>query len=103
MRVWLTRRWGGQGVGESALYAPIALTVELPDRVVFVDGLEELVYTNTHHNWNDALVATRGDVVATWSVRVNIDEPALPFLIYEVGVTVGGQAVLPTTMVDPVP
>jgi hypothetical protein len=102
VRVDLQRRFAGQGVGESSLFAPLVLRVELADRVLYIDGLDELDYTNTHHNWNDALTATRGDVVATWSVRYNIDEPDLPWLIYEVSVTQGGETLLPLTRVDPV-
>ncbi|HEY1097721.1 MAG TPA: hypothetical protein VGF99_02290, partial [Myxococcota bacterium] len=67
-------------------------------RIASVSGLDALDYENTHHNWNDVLVATRGDVVVTWSVRVDFDDP-VSFLIYEIEVKDGADVVVPTTRI----
>ncbi len=69
----LVRRWADFGVGESAIYAPVSLTVSWPGAAGTetreIEAWDRLAYTNTHHNWQDALVATTDDgLVVTWKV-----------------------------------
>ena len=98
VRVILDRRLAGQGVGESSIFAPLQIDVITDDTRVHVSGLDALDCENTHHNWNDVLVATRGDLAVRWSTRIDFDD-AVSFLIYEVEVTNGGTVVIPLTRV----
>src|SRR5690606_8321640 len=64
----LRRRYAAQGVGESFIYAPLSFELRFDDERHVVTGVDALRYTNTHHNWNDALVAQSGDTTLEWRV-----------------------------------
>jgi len=56
---------------------------------------DDIVYTRTHHNWNDSLVATLPDRVLEWRVAFSLDGGTLtPFVSVE---TRGGDVILPET------
>lgn len=77
--VELARRWGAQGSGRSAVYAPLSLEVVHEGRRHRVEALDRLRYTSSHHNWHDVLVADDGELVFEWRVR-RIDAPEGTFL-----------------------
>lgn len=91
----LRRRWAAQGVGESAVYAPLSFELAFADERHVVSGFDVLDYTNTHHNWNDALVADSGETTLTWSVTYEQGP-----LVYRVKASRGGVDVLPETVVE---
>jgi hypothetical protein len=98
-----SRLWAGQGVGESSIFAPTDAAFTVADDTAPIDitsdGLDELRYTNTHHNWNDELEVWVDDLVVRWSVEVDLDGPE-PF-VYTVSATRDGASVLPATNVFP--
>jgi hypothetical protein len=69
VRASMIRRWAGQGVGESSIYAPVSLTVTFGGATYLIDAWDALDYTNTHHNWNDDLVAKQNGLTFTWTIR----------------------------------
>ena len=92
------RRWVAQGTGHSAIYVPLALDVRFNGEHHTIRGLDVLDYENSHHNWNDSLRATSGDLEVRWSVRSDFNDP-VDFLVYEVNITSGDVVVVPTTRV----
>ncbi len=92
------RRWVAQGTGHSAIYVPLALDVRFNGEHHTIRGLDVLDYENSHHNWNDSLRATSGDLEVRWSVRSDFNDP-VDFLVYEVTITSGDVVVVPTTRV----
>ncbi|MBN1945798.1 MAG: hypothetical protein JW797_08975 [Bradymonadales bacterium] len=62
----LGRRWGAQGVGQSGIYAPLFLELTFGGAFHRVDAWDRLEYTNTHHNWNDRLVAETEHLDLGW-------------------------------------
>jgi hypothetical protein len=92
----LVRRWGAQGVGESAIYAPVAFALTFGGRTYLADAFDAFDYTNTHHNWNDRLTATVGDVQIHWKVAYDLDEGGLEHTVWATG-----GAALPETAVTP--
>lgn len=68
VRAKLERLWVAQGVGNSGIYAPMSFTLEFDGETYVVEAWDQLDYTNTHHNWDDSLVATTDEVVLRWSV-----------------------------------
>ncbi|MCC6620342.1 MAG: hypothetical protein IT385_03760 [Deltaproteobacteria bacterium] len=67
--VSIDRVWAAQGVGESAIYAVASVTLTWGERTWTVDAWDHIRYTNTHHNWNDTLVATSDDGhVIHWTI-----------------------------------
>ncbi|MBI5544447.1 MAG: hypothetical protein HY901_11190, partial [Deltaproteobacteria bacterium] len=53
----LERRWVGQAAGNSSINAPISFSLTFGGKTYLVDAMDRLRYTNTHHNWEDALEA----------------------------------------------
>ena len=92
----LLRRWAGQGVGESAIYAPVSFELSFGGQTYAVDTWDRLAYTNTHHNWMDELEARTDELTLFWSVRYESGP-----LVYRVRAvnTLSGQEVLPETII----
>lgn len=69
--VWMrmVRRLVGQGGGNSGLYAPVVFELGFGGTTHRVEALPAMLYTNTHHNHDDSLVADSGDVRLFWEVR----------------------------------
>lgn len=66
--VRVDRLWVGQGVGSSAIYAPISFELTFDGTRYRVDAWDRLDYTNTHHNWDDTLVAETDTLRLEWQV-----------------------------------
>jgi hypothetical protein len=100
IRVSVTRRWAGQGVGESSIYAPVDFELTFDGQTHRVEAWDRLDYTNTHHNWLDRLVAKGDGLTMNW--RVDWENGPL---IYRVSATrdADGVVVLPETIVELVP
>jgi hypothetical protein len=65
----LDRVWAGVGIGKSQLWAPASFSLTVGNQSWTVTAWDALDYTNTHHNWEDSLVATADDgKVLTWRV-----------------------------------
>ncbi len=92
----LVRRWGAQGVGQSAIYAPVSFALTFGGRTYLADAWDAFDYTNTHHNWNDALTATIGDVRLSWKVEYDLEHGGLVHTV-----SASGGATLPETVVSP--
>ena len=92
----LVRRYAAPGVGETAIYAPVSFEMQAGDEVFFVDGIDALLYTNSHHNWADALVATVGDVELRWAVMFSSEG----MLEHRVSATRNGAEIVPDTAVE---
>lgn len=90
----LVRRWAGQGAGSSSIYVPVAMALTFDGETHLVDGYDQLRYYNTHHNWNDALVATEGDLELTWTASYVPDE-----VIHTVEASRGGVPILAPTVI----
>lgn len=93
----LRRRWAGQGVGESSLYAPISFELSFGGQTHFVDTWDRLAYTNTHHNWMDELEARTDTLSLFWKVR--FENGPLAHSVRAV-VTQTGEEVLPETELE---
>ncbi|MBI5542321.1 MAG: hypothetical protein HY901_00405 [Deltaproteobacteria bacterium] len=66
----LERQRAGQGDGMSTIYVPLSFSMTFGGRTYVVDAMDRLRYTNTHHNWEDALEAKTGDgLVLLWRTR----------------------------------
>lgn len=89
----LRRRIAAPGVGESVLYAPVSLQLSVDGESFFVDGFDQLLYTNSHHNWADRLVATTGGVEIEWWVEFDAG-----VYIHHVQATRDGAEFLPDTV-----
>ncbi len=63
------RRWAAQGVGESAIYAPVHFVLSFNGETHFVEAWDRIDYTNTHHNWGDSLVAEDDTLRMFWRVQ----------------------------------
>lgn len=63
----LTRQWAAQGVGESSIYAPLAFELTFQGATHRITGMDQLRYTNTHHNWDDSLEARQDSLVYRWA------------------------------------
>lgn len=97
VRMRLVRRWAGQGVGESSIYAPVSFELEFGGQTHSVDTWDRLAYTNTHHNWADELEARTDELTLLWKVRFE-DGP----LVHTVRAvrTAGGEELLPETVLS---
>lgn len=95
VRMRLVRRWAGQGVGESSIYAPVTFQLEFGGQTHFVDTWDRLAYTNTHHNWADELEAKTDELTLIWKVR--FENGPLVHSVRAVR-TAGGEEVLPETV-----
>jgi hypothetical protein len=83
------------GVGESMIFAPLSFTLTFNGQTALIDGMDQLFYVNTHHNWMDSLEAHVGGRVYTWEYRY-LTQP--PFEgTHTVRVTENGQDILPAT------
>ncbi|MBI5542323.1 MAG: hypothetical protein HY901_00415 [Deltaproteobacteria bacterium] len=92
----LERQWAGQGVGESSIFAPLSFSLTFGGRTYRVDAMDQLRYTNTHHNWIDKLEAKTGDgLVLLWRTRF------MDGVLNEVEVKrESGEQVLPLTALE---
>lgn len=81
--------------GGCPVYSP-QLTVVTPDRTC-VALSDDIVYTKTHHNWGDSLVATLSDVRVTWRVEFDFDEGMVE-LHYVAIESIDGAPVLAETL-----
>jgi len=103
VEVRIERVWVAQGVGNSGIFAPASVELRRgtrTDRVVTWDTID---YTNTHHNWNDALTATTHDGL-TLHWKVDFDLVGSTGLSHMVWVTdADGTILLPETIVHPIP
>jgi hypothetical protein len=103
----IVRRWGAQGVGNSNIYAPMSARITWGEgQQASAAALDDMIYENTHHNWDDTLVARDGDVEFRWAATTNFNDPTCPeedFLCNNVTVLRGDDVLLPTTRVLLVP
>jgi hypothetical protein len=92
----LLRRWAGQGVGESSIYAPLSFQLTFGGATHFVDAWDRFAYTNTHHNWQDQLEARTDTLTLFWTVTFESGP-----LVHRVRAveTTSGQEVLPETVI----
>jgi hypothetical protein len=95
----LVRRWAGQGVGESAIYAPVYYRFDYRGKTHLVETWDALDYTNSHHNWADALEAVDDELRMFWRVAYESG----PLAYYVRAETLAGVEVLPETPVTLVP
>lgn len=63
------RKWVQQGAGNSAIFAPVAFELRFAGEVHSVTAWDALTYTNSHHNWDDTLVAEDEALRMFWMVR----------------------------------
>jgi len=89
----VNRRWAGQGVGESYLYAPVHLVLTFAGQTHYVEAWDLLDYTNTHHNWADALIAEDDTIRMVWHVEYQSG----PLVYYVRAETLAGVEVLAET------
>ncbi len=94
----IVRRWVGQGAGHSAIYAIPSFELSYDGATHRVDAWDAIEYTNTHHNWNDDLVAHDGDIDIYWRARFDINGGGLS---EAVKIERAGVEVLPWTTVAP--
>lgn len=94
VRVHLSRRPSGQGVGESVVHELVGLWVERDGACTAITDRSALRYTNSHHNWRDRAIGTVGGVEYQVSMDFNTDRSA-----WECGLSAG--VALPTTAVVP--
>lgn len=94
LQVSVVRRYVAQGVGSSSIFAPVAFSVRQGGVSRLIDRWDQLDYSNTHHNWDDVLVAKAEGVTYRWAVALN-NGP----LSYRVRATrdVDGEVVIPET------
>ncbi len=98
VRFALTRRYAWQGVGESSIFAPVRLVVEHAGLRHEVEAYDRLVYTNTHHNWRDELVATTETHRVHWRVEFDFMNGGLTEYV-SVARLSDGAVVLPETVI----
>jgi hypothetical protein len=64
----LERQWVAQGAGNSGIYAPVSFELVLQGTTRRVVAWDKLVYTNSHHNWDDTLETDDGELRMSWRV-----------------------------------
>jgi hypothetical protein len=62
------RRWVFQGVGNSGIYAPVSFDLSFDGQTHQVEAWDRMTYTNTHHNWDDQLIAETDTLRVFWMV-----------------------------------
>ena len=65
----MVRRYVAQGAGSSSIYAPVSLAIQRGAVRRVIDRWDQLDYANTHHNWDDVLVAKDEGVTYRWQVH----------------------------------
>ncbi|MCC7382203.1 MAG: hypothetical protein IT384_10255 [Deltaproteobacteria bacterium] len=93
VRAILDLEWLMQGAGSSSIFGPADFSLTFGGRTHRVPAWDKLLYTNTHHNWDDTLVAETPDLRLFWRVlgfggNVTVRAERLS----------DGQVVLPETM-----
>lgn len=68
VRAILDLEWLMQGAGSSSIFGPAEFSLTFGGRTHRVPAWDKLVYTNTHHNWDDTLVAETPDLRLFWRV-----------------------------------
>ncbi len=102
VEVRVDRVWVAQGAGHTAVFAPASVELRWGDRVDRVVAWDAIDYTNTHHNWYDALTATTHDgLLLHWKVDFDIfGGTGLSHLVWVTDED--GTTLLPETTVHPI-
>lgn len=96
LSVQIERLWVTFGVGKSQIYAPVHLLVTWGDRTWLVTSWDRMDYTNTHHNWEDSLMAEADDGTAfTWRTSFMNGVPNALTITASTGETLLPETVLP--------
>jgi hypothetical protein len=64
----LVRQWVAQGAGNSGIYAPVSFELRFGSETHRSIAWDKLVYTNSHHNWDDTLETDDGVLRMFWRV-----------------------------------
>lgn len=93
------REWVTFGVGKSQIWAPTHFTVTLGEQTWTVESWDRMTYTNTHHNWEDELVAEADDgTELRWKTSFMNDKPNLLTIT-----AADGTPILPETLLPEAP
>lgn len=97
-RLW--RCMTGQGSGHTGVYRADAFELVFGGRTYRVDAAGSLVYSWTHHNWEDALVATHPEAILRWRVEAELIGPFELRTFVSATDATGGTTLLPETRVE---
>lgn len=98
IRAVLDRRWLFQGAGNSSIFGPLSFSLTFAGSTHRVVAWDRLRYENTHHNWEDTLVAETPELRMEWRVLSFGGDVSV-----RVVQKAGGQEILPSTTLTRVP
>jgi hypothetical protein len=97
-RLW--RCMTGQGSGHTGVYRADAFELVFGGRTYRVDAAGNLVYSWTHHNWEDTLVATHPEAILHWRVEAELIGPFELRTFVSATDATDGTTLLPETRVE---